>query len=274
MFTSDGATHSEKPVVIEDLDLDTQRDLRRQLKYNRRHIRNRYASFVVSLCNAVIGTNVSLKDFRLYLLGLPAFENDHEGEQPILLDDVKTKIENADSIHRIFEVLTTDCCSFLNIDIFESIMDKYKINTDSDEYFKYSGHLKAYLKNHEISEFIMINPKLESFTKDSEILTLKFNVALPNEITKVLDLKDAIAGILGVKSCALRLVSIKKGCVVVAFLIPATVANYIFASGLTAKQEADIQAQSVLWLECGDYKLEETSCSRKLPAYLSEICKQ
>ena len=146
----DNDTHSEKVVAIEDLDPDTKRDLKRQLNRNRRSIQSRYATFVVSLCNAVIDNGVSLKNFRLYLLGLPAFMSDYEDEQPKLLDD---RIEDADSIHRIFEVLTTDCCSFLNIDIFESIINDYRIDTNSDEVFKYSGHLKTYLKSHKISVY-------------------------------------------------------------------------------------------------------------------------
>ena len=34
-------------------------------------------------------------------------------------------------------------------------------------------------------------------------------------------------------------------------------AESVFAQGLTAKQKADIRALSILWLDCGDYKLEE-----------------
>ncbi len=252
------ASHTTKPEVdMKDLDDDTRRELRLQLESNRDWIQRRYASFVVCLCNAVEAKGVSLKQFRLYLLGLSAFESSHKGKQPIVLDDVKAEIKKADSISVIFEVLTTECCSFINVGIFQSIISEYEINTASDKNLQYSEHLKTYLKNHKISEFIMINPKLESVPKGSEELILKFNIALPNEITKVLDLKSAIAKILGIRPYTLRLIDIEEGCVVVTFLIPTTVANYVFASGLTAEQKAKIQALSVLWLKCGDYKLEE-----------------
>ncbi len=171
---------------------------------------------------------------------------------------MKAEIKKANSINDIFQVLTTDCCSFINVGIFQSIINKYKINTDSDEDLRYSEHLKSYLKSHKISEFIMINPKLQRLPESSEeLMILKFNIALPSKITKVLDLKCAIAKILGIRSHALRLIGIEDGCVVATFLIPATVAKYVFASGLTAEQEAEIRALSVLWLKCGDYKLEE-----------------
>ena len=273
------STHSEKATRMEDLDSDTRRELKRQLDRRRKEIREKYASFVVCLSDAVEATGVSLKRFRLFLLGLSAFESSHEEEQPILLDDVKDQIKKADSISDIFEILTTDCCSYINVGIFESIIDKYRIDTDSDKDLQYSEHLKAYLKSHKISEFIMINPKLESIPENSDKLILKFNVALPSNITKVLDLKSAIADILDVDSRTLRLVGIEKGCVVVTFLIPATVANCVFDSGLTAKQEADIRALSVLWLECRNYKLEEIPhdvSSKDLEDILtnaSEICK-
>ncbi len=246
-------------VDIKDLDPNVRRDLRIQLESNRERIKERYASFAVSLCHAVEAIGVDLNDFRLYLLALSAFECSHKGEQPMLLDDVKAEIKKAGSINDIFIVLSTDCCSFINIGIFQSIISNYKINTDSDVNLQYSEHLKAYLENHRISEFIMINPKLERL-QGSEELTLKFNIALPSDITKVLDLKSAIAKILGIRSDALRLVGIEEGCVVVTFLIPATVASYVFASGLAAEQEAKIRALSVLWLKCGKYKLEEIPC--------------
>ena len=104
---------------------------------------------------------MSLKQFRHYILGLSAFESTYDEEQPVILDDVKTKIENADSVHKIFEILTTDCCSFLNIDLFQSIMNKFQINDDSDTDLQYTEHLKDYLKKHTISEFLEINPNVK-----------------------------------------------------------------------------------------------------------------
>ncbi len=248
-----------RPTSIDELDPDTKRDLKRQLDHNRREIQEKYASFVVSLYGAVEATGVTLNKFRLYLMGLSAFESEHEGkgEQPIILDSVKAQIENANSIVGIFETLTTDFCSYINIGVFQSIIDRYEIDTDSNEDLQYSSHLKAYLKNHKISEFIMINPRFRRISKDSEKLSLKFNVALPDNINKVLDLKCALADVFGLKPSALQLAGIEKGSVIVNFLIPITVATCIFASGLTAKQEADIRALSVLWLECRNYKLEE-----------------
>lgn len=240
---------------MHDLDPDTKEDLKIQLEHNRDKIKEKYASFVVSLCEAVKVTGVSLDQFRLYLLGLSAFESKNEREQPILLDDVKALINAADSIYKIFGILTTDCCSFINVGIFQSIISNYDININSQASLQYTNHLKAYLENHTIEEFISINPNLKNYPKNSEILTLKFDTTLPSKITKVVNLKSAIAKILGVKSHALRLVGIEEGCVVVTFFLPRTVAAYVFDNGLSAKQEAEIKALPVMWLKCRGFKL-------------------
>ena len=226
-----------------------------------------------SLCDAVIAKNVSLQRFRLHLLGLSAFENNYDGEQPIILDDVKTDIKKAGSIYEIFEILTTECCSFINVGIFQSIMDRYRIDAGCYKDLQYSKHLEAYLKQHKISEFVLINPKLDRFPENSEVLTLKFNVALSSNITKVLDLKSAIADILGIDTNVLRLVGIEEGCVIVTFLLPAAVASSLFANGLTAEQEADIRALPVLWLTCGDYKLKDQNLNAAFPDIPAEQCK-
>ena len=261
-YHTETTAHYENAPSTEDLDPDTLRDLRRQLKRNYKGITSRYASFGASLRQAVTATGVTLEDFRHFLLGLSPYVDDYGDERPRLLDHVKAKIEKADSIVRIFQVLTTDCCSFMDVSIFQSIIDEYEVDINSDVKLQYSEHLKSYLLNHKISEFIMINPKLDRL-KNPDVLILKFNTDLSSSITKVLDLKSGIADILGLKSsAALQLLSIKEGCVVVTFSILSTVAESVFARGLTAKQEADIRALSVLWLECGDYKLEEIPDSK------------
>ena len=244
-------------------DPDTLGDIRQRLGRNQRKIQCKYASFAVSLRKAVAATDVTLSDFRHFVLGLSPYVDYYRYEKPKLLDDVKmldhvkAEIKKSESITDIFEVITTECCSFINIDVFQSIIENYKIDTNSDKDLQYSEQLKSYLKEHKISEFCTVNPELEKFEKSKEVI-LKFDTEWDSSITKVLNLKSAIAEILGLRSDALRLLSIKEGCVLVTFSVQSTVADNIFARGLTAKQEADIRALSVSWLECTDYKLEES----------------
>ena len=227
-------------------------DLKYLLGEYRRQINEKYASFVSRLCTAVMGTQVSLEDFRLYVLSLSAFQ-DQDGVQPNLLDDIrKDKIEKADTIQRVFQVLSTDCCSFLCIDIFQSIMKHYNIVDDSED-LKYTEHLLEYIEKHKISEFLEINPRLEAFSgipnHKSKKLTLKFDVKLSSKVTKVYNLKVAIARILKLIPSALQLIGIEEGCVIITYLISEFIADYIMKN-ITEEQISDIQNLSVLWMKC------------------------
>lgn len=153
------------------------RDLKQQLSSNFNSIIEKYASFTDSLCDAVTATGVTVEKFRHYVLNLSPYGIDHGAKQPKLLDHMRAEIKMADSIIGIFQVLTTECCSFMNIGVLQSIMKKYKIDTNSNEDLQYPEHLKSYLEKHKISEFIMINPKLDRY-KNSETLVLKFDTAI------------------------------------------------------------------------------------------------
>ena len=110
-------------------DQDDHDDVTLNLEYKlsllRDEIIERYASYLLDLCRAVIGTGVSLTDFRLFILGLSALKCK---EQPKLFAGVRAKIKDASSFHDIFEIL------------------------DDDEY----------IRKHKIVEFITINPKLKT----------------------------------------------------------------------------------------------------------------
>ncbi len=57
---------------------------------------------------------------------------------------------------------------------------------------------------------------------------------------------------------ALELVDIEDGCVIVTFLIPASIADAIFISDkvFTSQQEDKFRAASVLWLKCNGYTFD------------------
>ena len=257
------------------MDNDSRQDLLRQLRVSVEDLQERYDSFVISLCEAVENMNVSIQAFRLYLLSLSALENDSkfrdlkfknssEDKQPIVLEDIKPQIDMASTIKDIFLELSNESCSFINIGVFQSIMNKYGIDMEFDDDLQYSKYLRAYLENLKITEFIFINYQLESRMKDSEELIVHFDVDMSCKISKIVDLHEALAKILGVKMCALRLIAIKKDKAVVTFNIQTSVAKVVFFNGLTAQQEADIRALSVLWLKCADYKLVQVTTRNSL----------
>ena len=235
------------------MDPSVQEDLEYLLEINLEAIEKLYATYVSYIYDSIEEMNVSVKKLRMYLLNLPALNCDKskDEQQYKLLSGVRDKLHKASTVEDIFFVLSIECASFLNYDIFESIQKKYKI-ADSTE-LKYPEDLKAYIYMHKVSEFVKVNPKLAKFTASSETVVLKFDIPITSKIAKVLDLKKALAKILRLNPSALRLLSIKEGCVEATFLIPSDVADFIFKE-ITPRQLEEIQALPVMWLKCGDHK--------------------
>ena len=239
---------------VSTLDQDVHDDLIFILKRKRDEIMNRYASFVSCLCTSVKATGVSVEDFRTYLLKLPAFTNN---QQDKLLSGVKDDMKKACTINEIFDLIGEEYTSFLNYDIFLSILNQYCSGVNNNA-LNYPEHLKAYIDQHKINEFIRVNPELAKITDTDEKFKFKFDIEETSKVAKVLDLKSKIAAILGITPSALRLFSIKKGCLIVTFLTPAFVADKIFSAGgiLATKQIHELRVNSVLWVKCGDYRIK------------------
>ncbi len=238
------------------MDPDVRMDLEFILKKYLKEIIRKYASYVDTLRAIIEEKGVSPEALQSFLLSLPATSQSQN--MLTLLSDKEQELEKCTTVTAIFSFLTTKCTSFLNYDIFESILERYNISDDQ----QYSDHLKVYIKKHKISEFAKINPLLKS-KKGSKELILKFNINNTCRLAKVHELKTLIAEILDLRPSALEIVDIKDGCVVVTFLIPTSVADAIFTPNtvFTSQQEDKLQAASVLWLKCNghtfDFREEE-----------------
>lgn len=169
----------------------------------------------------------------------------------------KAELERAADHYEIFNLLTDEYASFLNYGIFQDIINKYRID-NGQEQLKYPEHLKTYILKHQCNalEFMKSNS-----TEKSKALVLKINVELTSELSKIIELKLAIAKILGLKPLALQLCGIKTGSIVVTFLVPHLVAEFIFNehSGLTKEQIRRFRALQVQLLECNDCKFDFTT---------------
>lgn len=86
-------------------------------------------------------------------------------------------------------------------------------------------------------------------------LILKYDIETSCNLAKVYNFKRRIAKILGLLPSALHILDIKDGCVVVTFLIPASVADDLFTPDtvFTSEQEEELRAESVLWLKCNGH---------------------
>ncbi len=223
-----------------------------KLEKNLKEIITKYATYVDCLHDSIEEKGVSPEDLRSYLLSLPASSKSFKGKKLTLLSDMKDELDKADTINDIFIFLTTECASFMNYDVFQNLMKKYNISEDREE-LKYPEHLRDYVNKHKISETKLL-PKYTHNSKRVKLI-LKYNIEYTCRLAKVFDLREAIAEIMNMKPTALHIVDVKKGCIVVTFLIPASVANTIFTpdTAFNPQQEDELRAASVLWLQCNGY---------------------
>lgn len=194
--------------------------MKRNLKYilerNLREIIEHYGSYVDCLRGIIEEKRISPKALRTYLLTLSAFSESSTNQSLTLMSEKKYEFQKAETIPDIFTVLVTECASFLNYEIFESIIRKYKIKRQKYKSLQYPELLRAYVLKHKISEFIEINPLLKS-RKGSKELTIKYDVESSRRLAKVIDLEKFIANIFGLLPSALEIVDIKDGCAIITF---------------------------------------------------------
>lgn len=169
----------------------------------------------------------------------------------MLLASKKAKLEEASCISEIMIILKTECTSFLNYQIFESLIKNFQLD-DGRENLKYPEQLQAYINKHKISEFIEIQPILSELSDDKKELILVLDIEPTCRLSGLMDLGKAVAKIMGLKQSALLIYSIKESCVVVSYLIPTFVAEFIFiGDGIFTKEQTDaFRKLSVQRLEC------------------------
>ena len=240
---------ASRPSPPSSLNPKVRLDLEYVLENNLREIIVKYASYVDCIRATIKEKEVSLEDFRSFVLSLPA-STDSKRQKLTLLCDVELELEKCNTITAIFDVLKKKCASFLNYDIFQNIVDHYSICEDQEK-MKYPEKLKAYVEKHKISEFTDINPLLKS-KKGSKEFTLKYDIETTCSLAKVCELEKVLVKL---HPSTLHIVDIEEGCVIVTFLIPASVADALFAPDtvFTPQQEEELRAASVLWLKCNGY---------------------
>ena len=189
---------------------------------------------------------VTAERLSIFLLNLRAFTDD---KYPVpILSGMRAEIRNAGSVIKIFDILSSKYASFLDYNIFQSILKKY----GDEKCLEYPKHLEDFVKKHKIVEFVKINPKLKKLSNTSKKLNIKLSIKKTQSLDSIKRVKEAVASILNLDPSTLRLLSIKKGCVQVTLLIPATIADLLFTrdTKLSADQQQRFREASVLWLEC------------------------
>lgn len=109
--------------IVTPLDPVITERLKQQLEISRKHIMTRYASFVSCLCDSIEEAGVTVPRLRTFILNLPAFK-EHHGELKVF-GEIDCEIKKACKINDIFDVLSSKYASYLNYEIFQSILEKF-----------------------------------------------------------------------------------------------------------------------------------------------------
>ena len=252
--SSDAKSEPSSPSPKSKMDPDTRMDLEFVLETNLQEIGEKYASYVDCIRCIIEREGVSPEALRAFLLSLPASTITHKGQKLTRLSGKETELKECTTIAAIFSFLVTKCASFLNYDIFQNIATNY-IKREYQEQLKYPDQLKEFVEKHKIEEFTKINPQLIKHKKGSKELSLKFDIITTCTLAEVVNLKKFIAKIMKLHPSVLDIVDIEEGCVIVTFLIPASVADALFTPDtvFTPQQEEELRAASVLWLKCNGY---------------------
>ena len=234
-------------------------DLEHQLNLNLKLIQRQYADYVDCILTIVEEKGVSARRLSSYLLNLPA-STDKKKLQ--LLSNLKAELHKAEEVTDIFILLSTKYASFLDYEIFETILKKYGAGKHREE-LSYPKYLKAYVEMHKIKEFMkcnpeLINPKLQKIDDSSKKLNIKFSTKRTQNLSTLKEVTGAVAHILGLRPSALRLHGIKKGCIYVMLLISASIAEAIFTGDrvFSLDQVYQFRAVSVMWIECNGYMFD------------------
>ena len=244
------------------LDRGTEVELEFILQSNYDQITEQYASYVTCIRDSLV--SIQEKDSRTkkslcrHLLGLKARDSGSnvavEGRK--LLSELKSELEEANDIDEIIGIIEENCASYLNIWIFQNIVDQFRLDT-SQEALKYPVFLQQYIEKHKISEIVAKLPKFEKCFGGYTEFTFKLDIDLAHKFSKLINIEKAIAKILGISPAAIILKNIEEGCVVVTTCIPTFLAEDIFSHDqahpkvFTQEEEDKFRSLSVLWLKCG-----------------------
>ena len=237
-------------------------DLQFLLKYNLRNILTAFANYTFCIQLSLQEKNIDVSSICDYLMGFTS--SDHS--IALLSCAKRDELESANTISKIFRFLKKECTSFLNYDIFECLIERFKLDRDQED-LQYPEKLKAFVTKHTISEFIEIKPALSEYTVDKMKLTLVLNIDSINQLDKLLDIANTVSKIMGILPSALLIYDIKESCVEVTFLIPRSLAEIIFISDeiFSEYQKERFCNLLVKQIECNGHKFEFSSVEDLTP---------
>lgn len=194
-------------------------------------------------------------------MSLSATINTNDKRRLQLLEDIKEDLQNAENIDEIFCSLSVKY-SFLNFEVFDKILERYGSEEDRKK-FNYSSCLKAYLECHKVKEFIklhplLINSKLQKLCDNTKKVVFKLDIKTSETMNTVKEITKSVARILGLQASMVQIEGVRRGCVLVTAVLPASIADALFTTDtvFSSEQKHAFRSASVLWLKCNGYTFD------------------
>ena len=154
-------------------------------------------------------------------------------------------IKNANDLCELQDALIETCCSWFNHGIIAKIRKAFLHKNDNDYLIeKYTQDFEEYCKRRCFESPITLHPEIDS-SKETGTQSLVFKVEQDfhtSTLTDILQVKRAVAKILGCPPHAINVCTVKEGCVEVhCCLLPIAV-----ISSLTIKQVINLKQQGII----------------------------
>ena len=220
-----------------------------------------YSDYTNCIAESLVKMKVDIRKLRAHSLSLcPGC--DERNLMPLSFR-AGDKFEQLDNVYDFISELRK-FTSFLDCSLFEEIIRQFKIK--NQEKLKYPEKLRQYIMKHTVSEFMEIDPKLtlNEYTDDTKELVIILDIEqITNFLKEVLDIGQVLAYVMNIDQRQLLIHKIGEGSVTVTFLIPTSVAEYMFSGRkeciFSQEQFEEFRKVSIVMLKCNDYEFDLTS---------------
>ena len=208
-----------------------------------------FTSFFESLCDQkvpVIKIVANLESFG-------AFTPIHSSKNQPLLTDKLEYLDlgpncDEDIMYSRIQRIVTKYCSFFNYKLLSFLVSKHGTPVDKRELEKYETSFNEYAKR----RVLECPSEIGEMNKKDATLIVKIDISYKRStLHQIKTLQGKVCHIIGVSD--LKLICIKRGCLLLTFQLPVFVQKAIFP--LSTDQQDNLKSLGILKLDCEDYHL-------------------
>ena len=238
---------------IASLSSEVREDLRQQLESRLEKICIRFGNYKRCIRKYLETKPVDIVDFCDFIKGLPVYECHGTKLTRFSSQDCESLMNMRDYI-KVFGMLDK-VTSFLNYHLLEYVIDEYKIERKNEE-LKYPDHLNKYIEDLKITEFIIIKHIEENLLDATKQLIIIMCCDSTCRLADVSNLRKHVAKIMNLDQSGVLIYDIGEGSAVVTFLIPTSVADFIFTEDhfFTPQQMKRFESLHIKKLVCNGHK--------------------